>query len=213
MARAQTNRQGKQTTLDRGERRAALHLLADLFIDARDADEDGGPDLAHGLGQLVELRAIGHLSPVGVHHVIQRTGGDVRKRQKRDAGVGPIEAEVRGGNILIRSNVAVRQHYAFGLARGSGGVNQRGQVIGLNRANQRVKDRVALSAAGIGPGQQLAEGHRAFGDHGGIHDEEFCVSEESGLATAFSLSNCWRVETTAIRQSASSNQGRQSALL
>ena len=51
---------------------------------------------------------------------------------------------------------------ALGLAGGSRGVDQRGQVLGFHGAHQRIEDRIALAAALIGPGHQLAEGNRPF---------------------------------------------------
>ena len=39
----------------------------------------------------------------------------------------------------------MRQHHAFGLARGAGGVDQRGQICRLDGADQRIEDRVALA--------------------------------------------------------------------
>ena len=41
---------------------------------------------------------------------------------------------------------------ALGLAGGAGGVDEGGQIPGLDGADQRVEDRVALGAAVIGAG-------------------------------------------------------------
>jgi hypothetical protein len=178
----------------------ALHLLANLLEDPRHAHNHRGPDLAHGLRQLVELRAIGHLRPVGVHHVVQRARRNVRERQERDAGVRG-EVEIRGRQCSGSRQCCRGSAPRPWARRWSRGVNQRGQVLGLHGAHQRVEDRIALAAAVIGPGQHLAEGNGSLGGAA-----ESMITIRSKLVwprTAFSLSNCWRVETTAMRQPAS----------
>ena len=70
--------------------------------------------------------------------------------------------EVRGGEVLIGGDVAMGERHAFGLAGGAGGVDERGQVAGFDGADKRIEDRIALGAAGIGAGQQLAEGDGAL---------------------------------------------------
>src|SRR5208337_643778 len=88
IARTEVHGPREKTLFDGGLRRTALHLLVDFLENARYADDDRGPDIAHGLRQLVELRTVSHLGAVVVHHVIQRAGRDVREWQERDAGVG-----------------------------------------------------------------------------------------------------------------------------
>ena len=92
---AHPNRPGDNPPLDRRKRGAAFHLLPNLLEDARHAHKDRRPDLAHGLGQLVELGTISDLRSAGVHHVVQRPGRDVREGQKgmqASAGVNPKSA-------------------------------------------------------------------------------------------------------------------------
>ena len=76
------------------------------------------------------------------------------------------------GAVLVGGDVAVGEHHALGLAGGSRGVDERGQVAGLDRARQRVEDRIALAAPLVGSGQQLAEGDGAVGRCGRIHDDD-----------------------------------------
>ena len=59
------------------------------------------------------------------------------------ASVG-VKAEVARGNVLVGGDVAVGEQHAFGLARGAGGVDQRGQIVGTGGARQRIEDRIAL---------------------------------------------------------------------
>ena len=138
--------QASSALLDRRLRGLLLDRLANLLEDARHADDDRGPDFVHGLRQLVELRTVGHLRAVVVHHVVEGARGDVRERQKGDAGVGRIEAEIDGRKVLVGGDVAVGKSNAFGLAGGARGVDERGQIAGLNGANERIEDRIALSA-------------------------------------------------------------------
>ena len=133
-ARAKTDGPGEQAFLDRRLRGFLLHSLANLLVDARHADDDRGPDLAHGLRQLVELRAVSHLRAVVVHDVIESARRDVRKRQKRDASVGGIEVEVERGDVLVGGDVAVGESDALGFAGGAGGVDQRGQDRAARRS-------------------------------------------------------------------------------
>ena len=161
---------GQHAAFDRRERRLPLHFLANFLEHAGHTHKHRGPNILHGLGQLVELRAIGHLRAAGVHHVIQGPGGDVRQRQEGDAGVGRGEAEIRSGDALVRGDVAVREHDALGLAGGSGGVNQRGQVLGLDGTHQRVKDGVPLAAQRVGPGNRVLESDGPFRRCRRVHD-------------------------------------------
>ena len=140
-----------------------LDGLADFLVDARNADDDRGPDFAHGLRQLVELSAIGDLRAVVVHDVIEGARGDVRERQEGDAGVSGIEAEIDSRQVLVGGDVAVSESDTLGLARGSGGVDEGGEIAGFNRANEAVEDGVALCAEGVGIGEQLAHGDGAAG--------------------------------------------------
>ena len=89
-----------------------------------------------------------------VHHVVQRAGRDVRKRQKGDAGVSGIEVEIHAANVLVGGDVAMSQCDSLGLAGGPRGVDQGGQVLGFHGAHQCVEHRVALTAAVIGSSHQ-----------------------------------------------------------
>ena len=82
VALANADGPGEDSAANWRERGAAFHFLADFLVDARDTDKDRGADFLHRLRQLVELGAVGHLRPALVHDVIERAGGDVRKRQK-----------------------------------------------------------------------------------------------------------------------------------
>ena len=93
-----------------------------------------------------------------VHHVIEGARGDVRERQKGNAGVGGIEAEICGGEVLIRSEVAMGKRDAFGFAGGSRSVDERGQIAGRNGAKERIEDGVTLDAEGVGIAKQIAHG-------------------------------------------------------
>jgi hypothetical protein len=157
-ARPLTNGPAEQLLLNWRLCRFLLDGLADLLINARNADDDRGPDFSHSLRQLVELAAIGHLRAVVVHDVIEGARGDVRKRQERDADVSRIEAEIDSREVLVGGDVAVGEGNAFRLACGSGGVDEGGQIAGLNGTNKRVEHRVALCAACVCIGEQLAHG-------------------------------------------------------
>ena len=43
--------------------------------------------------------------------------------------------------VLVGGDVAVREHHALGLAGGAGGVDERGEVVGLDGADQGIEDR------------------------------------------------------------------------
>ncbi len=107
---------GEHALFDGRLRGAAFDFLTDFFVDAGYADKDRGFDLAHGLGELVELGTIGYLRAAVVHDVVEGTRGDVREGQKGDAGIRGIEVEFIGGVVLIGGDVAVGQHDPFGLA-------------------------------------------------------------------------------------------------
>ena len=200
MLRADAKRPGKHAFLDRRGGGFLLDGLANLLVDARNAHKDRGANFLHGLGQLVEVRAVGDLRAVAVHHVVERAGGDMRERKKGDAGVGFIEVKFARGEVLVGGDVAVREHDALGLAGGAGGVDQSGQIVGLDGADQGVEDRVAIRAGIVGAGKNLG---KAMAPSGALPSmmriRSSCVWER----TALSLSNCWRVETTAMRQPAS----------
>ena len=148
-----------------------LDGLADLLENARDANDDGGADFAHGLRELVELRAINHLRAGVVHHVVKRAGGDVREGEERDAGVGCIEAEIDGGDVLVGGHVAVGEGDAFGLAGCAGGVDEGGEVLWLDGADESIEDGVALRTEDIDIVHQGAEGGCSVG-RGRIHDDD-----------------------------------------
>ena len=144
----------KEAFLDRRFTGAALHFLANLFVDAGHADEHGGLDLAHGLGQHVEFRAVDDLRAAAVHHVVEGAGGDVRKRQKRNANIAGVEGVFVARVVLIGGDITVGEHHPLGFAGGAGRVDQGRQVFGFNRAGQRVECRIALAAALVGAGEQ-----------------------------------------------------------
>ena len=125
----------------------------------------------------------------------------MRERQKGDAGVGRVKAEIDGGDVLVGGDVAVGERDALGLAGGSGGVDERGQVARLDGVDQGVEDGIALGAASVGAGDKLAQGDGALR----ARRASIITIRSSWVweRTAFSLSNCWRVETTAMRQPAS----------
>ena len=161
----------EKTLLDGRLRRAAFYFLVDFLEDARHADNDRGLDFAHGLRQLVELRAVRHLGAVVVHHVIENAGSDVRERQERDAGVGGVEVEVGRSEVLVGGDVAVGKGHAFGLACSAGGVDQRGQIVRLNGMRKSIEDGIALRTESIGVAEQRAHGDGAFGS-GSIHHDD-----------------------------------------
>ena len=97
----------------------------------------------------------------------------MRERQKGDAGVGGIEVEIDWGVILVGGDVAVGEGDALGLAGGAGGVNERGQIAGLDGADEGIEDGIALGAAGIGIVNQLAHGDGALGSGRIHHDDAF----------------------------------------
>ncbi len=172
MLGAHANGEGKQAFLDWRFTGAALHFLADLFVDAGHADEHGGLDLAHRLGQHVEFGAVDDLRAAAIHHVVEGTGGDVRERQKRNAHIAGVEGVFVARVVLIGGDITVGEHHPLGFAGGAGRVDKGGQVFGFNRLRQRVEDRIALAAALVGPGEQLAEGDRARGRGNRIHDHD-----------------------------------------
>ncbi len=95
----------------------------------------------------------------------------MRKRQEGDAGVGGIEAEVDGGEVLVGGDIAVGESDALGLAGGAGGVDERGQVMGLDGTDEGIEDGIAPGAVGIGIVKQLAHGDGALGS-GRIHHDD-----------------------------------------
>ena len=147
-----------------------LDCLADFLEDARHAHDDRRADFAHGLGELVELRAVDDLRAGVVHDVVEGARGDVREGQEGDAGIGGVETEIQGSKILVGSNVAVGEGDAFGLACGAGCVDECGEVLGLDRLYKGVEYRVALCAADVEVVDQGVERDGAVGRRG-IHND------------------------------------------
>ena len=69
-----------------------------------------------------------------------------------------VESKLKSAaaKFWLAANIAVGKGNAFGLAGGAGGVDQRGQIVGLDGAGQGIEDGVALGAAGIGIAEQLS---------------------------------------------------------
>ncbi len=83
-----------------------------------------------------------------------------------------LKSEIDSRNVLVCGNVSVCEHHALGLAGRAGGVDQRGQILGLDRLHQRIEYRVALRATRIGACQYLAERNCTLRRRsGGVHDE------------------------------------------
>ena len=160
--RSDVERPGQHAFFDGRGSGFLLDGLADLLVNARDADEDRGANFLHGLRELVEVGAVGDLRSMAVHDVVERAGGDMRERKERDAGVGFVERELGGSKVLVGGDVAVREHDALGLAGGAGGVNQRGEIVGLDGAHQGIEDGIAIGAGIVGPAKNLGEGDGAF---------------------------------------------------
>jgi len=66
------------------------------------------------------------------------------KGQERDAGVGAAEAEFRSGVVDVGGDVAVGEHDAFGIAGGARGVDEGGEIAGLDRPCDLVEVEVGL---------------------------------------------------------------------
>ena len=61
-----------------------------------------------------------------------------------------LKPKSAGATVLVGGDVAVGEGDALGLAGGAGGVDEGGEVFGLDGADESVEDRVALRAADIG---------------------------------------------------------------
>ena len=94
---------------------------------------------------------------MAVHDVVERARGDVRQREKGDAGISFVEAELGGSKVLVSGNVAMGEHDALGLAGGTGGVDKRGEIVGLDGADQRIEDGIAVRAGIVGASKELGE--------------------------------------------------------
>ena len=149
-----------------------LNCLANLLVDARDADEDRGPNLFHGLRKLVELGAIDDLRSVAIHDVVECARGDMGERQEGDAGIGCVEGEAGGRKVLVGGDVAMREHHAFGLAGGAGGVNQRCEIVGLDGSDQGIEDWIALRALHRRRPARILEKAMAPSERVAIHDQD-----------------------------------------
>ena len=145
--------QREEAALDAGFGGFLLGDLADFFKDARHSNEDGGLDSEEGLRELVEAIAVGDEHVFRVEGVVEVARGDVREREERDAGVGGVEAELGEGVVDVAGDVAVGEEHAFGLAGGAGGVDESGEVGGLDGAGGFVEGGIVLAAAGDGGAQ------------------------------------------------------------
>ena len=98
-----------------------------------DADSDGGTDLHHVARHGFHGFGVGNGSALVVKDVVSRSFGDVGERQKRqtDIAFAHVESVVPD----VGGKVGVREHDALGRPRGSGGVDDAGQIIGLNGAD------------------------------------------------------------------------------
>ena len=77
-------------------------------------------------------------------------------RKEMQASVG-LKVEPGDSVVLIGCDVAVGEHDAFGLAGGAGGVDERGQIGGLDGADQGIEDRDRARAGVVGTGKELGE--------------------------------------------------------
>src|SRR3989475_6575912 len=68
----------------------------------------------------------------------------MRKWQERNAELSGMETKSAQPRRDIGGHVAVREHDAFGSSRGSGGVNNRCDIIGANFAGRSVKLLIAM---------------------------------------------------------------------
>ena len=133
MPRTHTERPAQNALLHRRRRGFLLHCLAYLFVNARHTHDHRRPHFLHRLRQLFKLRAVGHLRPGVVHHVIQRARRHVRERKERNARVLRTESKINRRHILVGGDIAVRKLHALRLAGCAGGVNQRGQFVAAQR--------------------------------------------------------------------------------
>ena len=107
--------------------------------------------------------------------------------------------------VLVGGNVAMRQRHALGLARGPGGVDQRGQVLRAPRTRTSASKTGSRSLPRASA--PASTSLKAIAPSGGAAESMITIRSNCVCArTAFSLSNCWRVETTAMRQPASLHQ-------
>ena len=84
-----------------------------------------------------------------------------------------LKPKSSGGEILISGDVAMRERDTFGLAGGAGGVDQCGQILGLDGVGESVEDGIVLGASRVSIAQQFAQTDRAFGHRRIHHDERF----------------------------------------
>ena len=126
----------------------------------------------HGLRQLVELRAIGHLRARHVHYVVQRTRRNVGQGQKRDAGIGGVEAEIGRRIILVGGNIAVGRAPRLWVLRSSPTYRSAwpGRWVGLR--DECIEHRIALGPTRIRSGDDRTECDRSFRRSGRIHNDD-----------------------------------------
>src|SRR5947207_1269836 len=105
----------------------------DFFEEARDGSDDGGTDFEKSLSDRIDGFDVGESGALKDVDVIERAAVDVSKRKKGKRDVfGGIEAEIMAHVVDVRAKIAVREHDALGLAGGTGGVDEGGELAGKN---------------------------------------------------------------------------------
>ena len=121
-----------------------------LFKEPRNRGEDGGMNLEKGLGNRVDGLDVGERATLKKVDVRDGALVDVRERQKgkRDVLRG-VEMKILAHVGYVRAKVHVREHHAFGFARGAGSVDDGRKLPGQHlRSALAVGGNLFLAGAG-----------------------------------------------------------------
>src|SRR6266404_2997390 len=122
----------KQGALDSGGFASLLHQLrVNLFEETRHRGDNRWTDFEQSLRDKVDGFDVGDAHAIEEVDVIQHAAVDVGERQERQSDVGGgLEIEGGAGVRYVGRHIVVREHHAFRLAGGAGGVDDGAQLAG-----------------------------------------------------------------------------------
>src|SRR5580704_5833598 len=146
----------------------------EFFVDSGYRYANRGAHFEQGFGEIFDEGTVGESDAVVEHGEIHVARCDVGEGKKRNAQQSGAHVEAEQGAMDVGGHVAVRQHRALGGSGGAGGVDDGGEVVGLDGAGQGFGLGIE---GGWALGQKLIHSHASRGQISGdfdvIHDYDF----------------------------------------
>src|SRR5260370_420700 len=122
----------KQGALDSGGFASLLHQLrVNLFKETRDSGDDRRMNFEQRLRDEVDGFDVGDRDAIEEVDVVEHAAVDVGERKERQSDIGGgLEIEGGAGVRYVGGHIIMREHHAFGLAGGAGGVDDGAQLAG-----------------------------------------------------------------------------------